>query len=36
MTAQDLLDGYMIVAVSVQLGDPVRLIELSLTQTMGT
>lgn len=34
MTAQDLLDGYMIVAVSVQLGDPARLIELSLTQTM--
>jgi phage tail sheath protein FI len=35
MTPQDVLDGYMVIAVTLQLGDPARPIDLSFTQTMG-
>lgn len=36
MTAQNILDGYMIVAVSLQMIHPAEFIELTFTQTMGT
>jgi phage tail sheath protein FI len=36
MTAQDVLNGYMIVAVTLQLIHPAEFIELTFTQTMGS
>lgn len=36
MTAQNVLDGYMIVAVTLQLIHPAEFIELTFTQTMGS
>ena len=36
MTAQNILDGYMIVAVTVQMIHPAEFIELTFTQTMGS
>jgi phage tail sheath protein FI len=36
MTAQNILDGYMIVAVTLQMIHPAEFIELTFTQTMGT
>lgn len=36
MTAQNVLDGYMIVAVSLQLIHPAEFIELTFTQQMGS
>jgi uncharacterized protein len=36
MTAQNVLDGYMIVAVSMQMIRPAEFIELKFTQTMGS
>jgi phage tail sheath protein FI len=36
MTAQDVLNGYMVVAITVQLIAPAEFIELTFTQTMGS
>ena len=36
MTAQNVLDGYMVVAVTLQMIHPAEFIELTFTQTMGT
>lgn len=36
MTSQDILDGYMIVAVTLQMIHPAEFIELTFTQTMGS
>ena len=36
MTAQNILNGYMIVAVTLQMIHPAEFIELTFTQTMGT
>ncbi len=36
MTAQNVLDGYMIVAVTLQMVHPAEFIELTFTQTMGS
>jgi len=36
MTSQNILDGYMIVAVTLQLIHPAEFIELTFTQTMGS
>jgi uncharacterized protein len=36
MTAQNILNGYMIVAITLQLIHPAEFIELTFTQTMGT
>ncbi len=36
MTSQNILDGYMIVAVTLQMIHPAEFIELTFTQTMGT
>lgn len=36
MTSQNILDGYMIVAVTLQLVHPAEYIELTFTQTMGS
>lgn len=36
MTAQDILNGYMIIAVTVQMIHPAEFIELTFTQTMGS
>lgn len=36
MTPQDILNGYMIVAVTLQLIHPAEFIELTFTQTMGS
>jgi phage tail sheath protein FI len=36
MTAQNVLDGYMIVAVQVAIAHPAEYIELTFTQTMGS
>jgi phage tail sheath protein FI len=36
MTAQDVLNGYMVVAVSLQMIHPAEFIELTFTQTMGS
>jgi hypothetical protein len=36
MTSQDILNGYMIVAVTLQMIHPAEFIELTFTQTMGS
>jgi len=36
MTAQNILNGYMIVAITLQMIHPAEFIELTFTQTMGT
>jgi phage tail sheath protein FI len=36
MTSQNVLDGYMIVAVTLQMIHPAEFIELTFTQTMGS
>ncbi|MEJ2457624.1 MAG: phage tail sheath C-terminal domain-containing protein, partial [Novosphingobium sp.] len=36
MTSQNILDGYMIVAVTLQMIHPAEFIELTFTQTMGS
>lgn len=36
MTAQDVLNGYMVVAVTLQMVHPAEFIELTFTQTMGS
>ena len=36
MTAQDVLNGYMVVAVTLQMIHPAEFIELTFTQTMGS
>jgi len=36
MTAQNVLDGYMVVAVTLQMIHPAEFIELTFTQTMGS
>ena len=36
MTSQDVLNGYMIVAVTLQMVHPAEFIELTFTQTMGS
>lgn len=36
MTAQDVLNGYMIVAITLQMIHPAEFIELTFTQTMGS
>lgn len=36
MTSQNILDGYMVVAVSMQMIRPAEFIELKFTQTMGS
>lgn len=36
MTAQNVLDGYMIVAIQVAIAHPAEFIELTFTQTMGS
>ena len=36
MTAQNILDGYMVVAVTLQMIHPAEFIELTFTQTMGS
>jgi hypothetical protein len=36
MTSQNILDGYMIVAVTLQMVHPAEFIELTFTQTMGS
>ena len=34
MTAQDILDGYMVVGVTLMLGDPAQPVELMFRQEM--
>lgn len=36
MTAQNVIDGYMVVAISLQMIHPAEFIELTFTQTMGS
>jgi phage tail sheath protein FI len=36
MTSQDVLNGYMIVAITLQMIHPAEFIELTFTQTMSS
>ena len=36
MTSQDILNGYMIVAITISLIHPAEFIELTFTQTVGS